>query len=86
MFIDLSILQISYNFFLRDEDTRYICEFCNRVFSRKVTLKKHMEQHENSISGGESGGSDKELEACEPSTSSTNKEMEIDAVAEDNAV
>jgi len=29
-----------------DEESRYICEFCNRVFSRKVALKKHKEQHE----------------------------------------
>lgn len=58
--------------FFRDEDMRYICEYCNRVFSRKVTLKKHMEQHENAVSGVDSGESDGETmgivteEFCEP--------------------
>lgn len=31
----------------KDEDLRYICEF----FSSKVALKKHIEQHENALSG-----------------------------------
>lgn len=28
-----------------DEEPKYICEICDRVFSRKVTLKQHREQH-----------------------------------------
>lgn len=42
----------------RNEDTRYICEFCNKVFSRRVTLKKHLEQHEKSSSSLDSELSD----------------------------
>lgn len=40
---------------------RYICEYCNRVFSRKVALKKHRESHERSSSGLESDESDNEF-------------------------
>lgn len=32
-----------------NEDIRYICQFCNKVFSRRVTLKKHLEVHEQSV-------------------------------------
>lgn len=39
---------------------RYICDVCNKVFSRKVTLKKHREQHEEG-SGVEFGESDEEF-------------------------
>lgn len=42
------------------EELRYICEVCNKVFSRKVTLKKHREQHEEE-SGMEFGESDEEI-------------------------
>jgi len=45
----------------RNEDTRYICEFCNKVFSRRVTLKKHLEQHEKSSSSIDSEQSDHEV-------------------------
>lgn len=40
---------------------RYICEYCNRVFSRKVALKKHRESHEKSSSGLDSSDSDEEF-------------------------
>lgn len=63
---------------------RYICEFCNRVFSRKVTLKKHMEQHENVMSGAESGESDGEL-AVSPLPKDNNQEM-MDITTEENSV
>ena len=33
------------------EDPKYICETCNRVFSRKVTLTKHQEVHDSKFSG-----------------------------------
>lgn len=33
------------------EDPKYICETCNRVFSRKVTLTKHQEVHDRKFSG-----------------------------------
>ncbi|KAL4141825.1 hypothetical protein QTP88_004382 [Uroleucon formosanum] len=45
----------------KNEDTRYICEFCNKVFSRRVTLKKHLEEHEKSSSGADSELSDDEV-------------------------
>lgn len=32
-------------YFYSDEEPKYICEICDRVFSRKVTLKQHREQH-----------------------------------------
>lgn len=32
-------------YFFSDEEPKYICEICDRVFSRKVTLKQHREQH-----------------------------------------
>jgi transposase-like protein len=32
------------------EDSKYICDTCNRVFSRKVTLKKHQEMHNSKFS------------------------------------
>ncbi|XP_060866404.1 zinc finger and SCAN domain-containing protein 10-like [Metopolophium dirhodum] len=46
----------------KNEDTRYICEYCNKVFSRRVTLKKHLEQHEKSSSSLDSELSDNEVE------------------------
>jgi len=46
----------------RNEDTRYICQYCNKVFSRRVTLKKHLEQHEKSSSSLESELSDNEVQ------------------------
>jgi len=33
-----------------NEDTGYTCEYCKKVFSRRVTLKKHLEQHVKSSS------------------------------------
>lgn len=27
------------------DDPKYICEICNRMFSRRVTLKQHSLQH-----------------------------------------
>ncbi|XP_022164463.1 zinc finger protein MSN4-like [Myzus persicae] len=45
-----------------NEDTRYICEFCNKIFSRRVTLKKHLEEHEKSSSSLGSEQSDNEVE------------------------
>jgi len=46
----------------RNKDTGYICEYCNKVFSRRVTLKKHLEQHEKSSSSLHSEVSDNEVE------------------------
>lgn len=66
---------ISYAFiyYCSVEDMRYICEYCNRVFSRKVALKKHLESHEktpssNQESGEESDEEPKELEIVDPTT------------------
>jgi len=45
-----------------NEDTRYICETCNKEFARRVTLKKHLEVHEKSSSGIDSEESHDEVE------------------------
>lgn len=47
--------------FSSDEDTRYICGYCNRMFSRQVALKKHQEEHEKDPSVADSGDSDDEF-------------------------
>jgi len=45
----------------RNEDTPYICKYCDKVFSRGVTLKRHLEEHEKS-SSRDSELSDNEVE------------------------
>lgn len=45
----------------RNDDVHYTCDTCLKVFSRRVTLKKHLEQHEKSSSGLESEQSDYEM-------------------------
>lgn len=45
-------------YFSVKEELRYICEICNKVFSRKVTLTKHKELHEKTVNGMESDESD----------------------------
>ncbi|XP_060860239.1 uncharacterized protein LOC132937434 [Metopolophium dirhodum] len=45
-----------------NEDTHYICKYCDKVFSRGVKLKKHLEQHEKSSSRLDSELSDIEVE------------------------
>ncbi|XP_003245237.1 uncharacterized protein LOC100571294 [Acyrthosiphon pisum] len=42
------------------EDTPYICKYCDKVFSRGVTLKRHLEYHERSCVDSEL--SDNEVE------------------------
>lgn len=44
----------------KNEDVHYTCDTCQKVFSRRVTLKKHLETHNNSSSGLESEQSDYE--------------------------
>lgn len=34
-------------FFSSEEEIRYVCDVCDKVFARKVTLKKHKEEHDN---------------------------------------
>jgi len=44
------------------EDPKYVCDTCNKVFSRKVTLKKHQEVHNSKLlSDLELGESDEEM-------------------------
>ncbi|XP_025206803.1 uncharacterized protein LOC112602761 [Melanaphis sacchari] len=42
----------------KNEDIHYICETCKKIFSRRVTLKKHLEEHEKSSSSNDSELSD----------------------------
>ncbi|CAH1714639.1 uncharacterized protein LOC114132035 [Aphis gossypii] len=44
-----------------NEDVHYTCDTCHKVFSRRVTLKKHLEVHESVSSGLESEQSDNEI-------------------------
>ncbi|XP_001952185.1 uncharacterized protein LOC100165823 [Acyrthosiphon pisum] len=46
----------------KNEETHYICQYCDKKFSRRVTLKKHLEQHEKSSSSLDSELSDNEVE------------------------
>ncbi|CAI6348371.1 unnamed protein product [Macrosiphum euphorbiae] len=46
----------------KNEVTQYICGYCEKVFQRRVALKKHIESHENSSSSLESEESDIEIE------------------------
>ncbi|CAI6352330.1 unnamed protein product [Macrosiphum euphorbiae] len=46
----------------KNEVTQYICGYCEKVFQRRVALKKHIESHENSSSSLESEESDIEME------------------------
>ncbi|XP_060858583.1 uncharacterized protein LOC132935956 [Metopolophium dirhodum] len=45
-----------------NESTPYICKYCEKVFSRGVTLKRHLEDHEQSSSRLDSELSDNEFE------------------------
>jgi len=42
----------------RNDDVLYTCDTCHKVFSRRVTLKKHLEVHENVSTDIESEQSD----------------------------
>lgn len=77
------IKKLIYFIFFRNEDTRYICEFCNKVFSRRVTLKKHMEEHEKSSSGPDSELSDNEVE--DDPTITENKNDDDDKPEKENS-
>ncbi|CAI6373105.1 unnamed protein product [Macrosiphum euphorbiae] len=74
--------QIHHKMKYRNEDTPYICQYCNKVFSRRVTLKKHLESHENSSSSLESEQYDDEN--AEPKLISEHRNEDINKPEKQN--